>query len=201
MAKTVKDTYSEILKLRNEFYQKWQDAPQYDENRDAYRAKYEAFDKALELLTPSIVDPQPEDSGELTLSVTKISDQEEPISEDLLDEIHNRWEDAPHTKWPKCPYKDYKNIACHFANWQRERDAKYKADNNICCMNFDDIEAARIGAYEQGKSDMKQQIMKDAISAKVTVIYYPTDSCLEIEATLPEDRFEDGDKVLIIKED
>lgn len=87
------------------------------------------------------------------------------------------------------------------AKWQRERDAKYKADNNICCMNFDDIEAARIGAYEQGKSDMKQQIMKDAISAKVTEIYYPTDSCLEIEATLPEDRFEDGDKVLIIKED
>lgn len=168
MAKTVKDTYSEILKLRNEFYQKWQDAPQYDENRDAYRAKYEAFNKALELLTPSIVDPQPEDSGELTLSVTKISDQEEPISEDLLDEIHNRWEDAPHTKWPKCPYKDFKNIACHFANWQRERDAKYKADNNICCMNFDDIEAARIGAYEQGKSDMKQQMMKEAIFCPVT---------------------------------
>lgn len=47
----------------------------------------------------------------------------------------------------------------------------------------------------------KQQIRKDAISGKVTVIYYPTDSCLEIEATLPEDRFEDGDKVLIIKED
>lgn len=47
----------------------------------------------------------------------------------------------------------------------------------------------------------KQQMMKDAISAKVTEIYYPTDSCLEIEATLPEDRFEDGDKVLIIKEE
>lgn len=47
----------------------------------------------------------------------------------------------------------------------------------------------------------KQQMVKDAISAKVTEIYYPTDSCLEIEATLPEDRFEDGDKVLIIKEE
>ena len=57
MAKTVKDAYSEILRLRNEFYQKWQEAPQYDENRGAYRAKYEAFDKALELLTPSIVEP------------------------------------------------------------------------------------------------------------------------------------------------
>ena len=46
-----------------------------------------------------------------------------------------------------------------------------------------------------------QKMMKKAISAKVTEIYYPTDSCLEIEATLPEGRFKDGDKVLIIKED
>ena len=45
---------------------------------------------------------------------------EEPISEDLLDEIHNRWEDDPHTKWPKCPYKDFKNIARHFASWQKK---------------------------------------------------------------------------------
>ena len=67
MAKTVKDAYSEILRLRNEFYQKWQEADQYDDNRGAYKAKYEAFDKALELLTPSIVDPQ----------------LEKPVSEDI----------------------------------------------------------------------------------------------------------------------
>ena len=79
MVKTVQEAYGEILKLRNEFYQKWQECNQYDENRDEYRAKYEAFDKALELLTPSIVDPQPKDSGELTHSVTKMSDQEEPV--------------------------------------------------------------------------------------------------------------------------
>ena len=62
MAKTVQDAYSEILRQRNEFYQKWQEVPHevYDENRDAYKAKYEAFDKALELLTPSIVDERPE---------------------------------------------------------------------------------------------------------------------------------------------
>ena len=67
MAKNVKDAYSEILRLRNEFYQKWQEASQYDDNRGAYKAKYEAFDKALELLTPSIVDPQ----------------LEKPVSEDI----------------------------------------------------------------------------------------------------------------------
>lgn len=55
--------------------------------------------------------------------------------------------------------------------------------------------------YKDGAKWQKQQMMKDAISGKVTEIYYPTDSCLEIEATLPESRFEDGDKVLIIKEE
>lgn len=91
------------------------------------------------------------DSDELTHSVTKTSDQEpeeykgilgeqlkyidneiqrleklkeESVSEDLLDEIHNRWEDDPHIKWPKCPYKDFKNIACHFANWQKQQIMK-----------------------------------------------------------------------------
>lgn len=289
MKKTLKDAYSEILRLRNEFYQKWQEVPQYDENRDAYKAKYEAFDKALELLTPSIVDPQPKDSGKLTHSVTKISDQvesvkpkfkvgdkiyknvlttpdeqwevekideekgeyhirnmfvvnglcfedqddwelveqkpadniepkfkvgqkitdgketvivsellddgsirvdtkpsgdcwfdidvneadkwklvEEPISEDLLDEIHNRWEDDPHTKWPKCPYKDFKNVARHFANWQ------------------------------------KQQLMKGAISAEI-FDNYDKDICqhhMEILADIP-DGYKDGEKVklVIIKEE
>ena len=63
MKKTIKDAYGEILRLRNDFYQKWQETPQYDEeNKYAYKAKYKAFDKALELLTPSIVDSQPEES-------------------------------------------------------------------------------------------------------------------------------------------
>lgn len=128
MKKKVQDVYGEILRLRNEFYQKWQETSQYDDNRGAYKAKYEAFDKALELLTPSIVDSQPEDSDKLTHSVTKKSDQEESISEDLLDEIHNRWEDDPHIKWPKCPYKDFKNIACHFANWQKQQIMKDAVD-------------------------------------------------------------------------
>ena len=31
MAKNVKDAYSEILRLRNEFYQKWQETSQWKE--------------------------------------------------------------------------------------------------------------------------------------------------------------------------
>ena len=196
MTKTVKDTYGEILKLRNEFYQKWQDSPQYDENRDAYRAKYEAFDKALELLTPSIVDPQPEDSGELTLSVTKMSDQEEPVSEDFKqfeDEYLDKEKDEI-----LCIYDRHAGLV-DGANWQRGRDAKYKADNNICCMNFDDIEAARIGAYEQGKSDMKQQMMNTAIEGYIDQIEYPGSTFIQLSEN-PKD-FNNGEdvKVIIIK--
>lgn len=55
------------------------------------------------------------------------------VSEDLLDEIHNRWEDDPHTKWPKCPYKDFKNIACHFANWQKQQMMKDSVEGLVVC--------------------------------------------------------------------
>jgi hypothetical protein len=56
-------------------------------------------------------------------------------------------------------------------------------------------------AFKAGANWQKQQMMKDAVSAKITEVYYPTDSCLEVEVTLPKNRFEDGDKILIIKED
>ena len=102
MAKTVQDAYSEILRQRNEFYQQWQENNEpSDYNRTVLKAKYEAFEKALELLTPCIVDERPEpispadvgfealgkawdkkakkDSGELGHSATKTRDQVEPV--------------------------------------------------------------------------------------------------------------------------
>lgn len=48
----------------------------------------------------------------------------ENIGENLLDEIHNRWEDDTHNKWPKCPFTDFKNIARHFAEWQKQQIMK-----------------------------------------------------------------------------
>lgn len=283
MAKNVKDAYSEILRLRNEFYQKWQenDEPS-GHNRTVLKAKYEAFDKALELMTPSIVDPQPDDSRELDHSVIKMSDQEEPvkpkfkvgdkiyknvltgsdeqwevekideekgeyhirnmfivnglcfedqddwelveqkstdnvepkfkvgqkitdgketvivsellddgsirvdtkpsgdcwfdidvnevdkwklveepISEDLLDEIHNRWEDDPHTKWPKCPYKDFKNIACHFANWQKEQYINEGISPKDAYFGHL-LEESWANGRLSGIHEFKQQMIKDA---------------------------------------
>ena len=85
MKKKVQDVYSEILRLRNEFYQQWQenDEPS-DHNRIILKAKYEAFDKAMELLTPSIVDPQPEEPIEYNpFDDFRHTDSEEPVSEDM----------------------------------------------------------------------------------------------------------------------
>jgi hypothetical protein len=130
MAKTVKDAYSEILRLRNEFYQKWQEVPQYDENRDAYKAKYEAFDKALELLTPSIVNPQSEDPIEYNpFDDFRHTDSEEPVSEDIEAEFfraaHNLREQPTLSAWFR-----------HFYNLGKQQimkdavDGVTKVDNN-----------------------------------------------------------------------
>ena len=104
MTKTVQDAYREILRLRNEFYQQWQEVPLYDENRDAYKAKYEAFVKVLELLTPSIMDPQPEEQIEYNpFDDFRHTDSEEPVSEDMESEflraVHNLREQPTLSAW------------------------------------------------------------------------------------------------------
>ena len=133
MAKNVKDAYSEILRLRNEFYQKWQETSQYDDNRGAYKAKYEAFDKALELLTPSIVDPQPKESIEYNpFDDFRHTDSEEPVSEDLEEE------------WKRyITSEEYLNdipgglpVARHFANWQKQQMMKDAVEGYVDMLEF-----------------------------------------------------------------
>ena len=70
----------------------------YDEKIE--EAKYEVCKQIL-----SFIDSTPDDT----------------VSEDLEEKILNVWEDDPHNKWPKCPYQDFKNIALHFANWQKNQ--------------------------------------------------------------------------------
>lgn len=139
MAKTVKDAYSEILRLRNEFYQKWQEVPHevYDENRNTYKAKYEAFDKALELLTPSIVDPQPEEpmtADKVNLDrciydIDLVASGREDLEKELdryLPSVFNKNMDGGNPKFATW-YKALRKTAVHVANWQREqimKDAK-----------------------------------------------------------------------------
>ena len=125
MKKTIQNAYSEILRQRNEFYQKWQEVPQYDENRDAYKAKYEAFDKALELLTPSIVDPQPEEPIEYNpFDDFRHTDSEEPVSEDMEAEFlraaHNLREHPTLSAWFRHFYNLGKQqIMKDFPIWKR----------------------------------------------------------------------------------
>jgi hypothetical protein len=64
---------------------------------------------------------------------------------------------------PEDPLKWEYAIARHFIQWQKKQDAKYREDNNICCMKFDFIEDARLGAYEQGKHDMKAELIEYAV--------------------------------------
>ena len=175
MKKTVEDAYSEILRLRNEFYQQWQenDEPS-DHNRIILKAKYEAFDKALELLTPSIVDPQPKDSGELTHSVTKISDQEDPVKKASAEE-------AAIKSLPNSPYSvQVDNLGGYIPAWDQEQ-------------MFD--------MFKNGVKWKEQQMMKGAVGGYVDQVEYPGSTWIELSDT-PKD-LKDGDKVklVIIKED
>ena len=223
MAKTVKDAYGEILRLRNEFYQKWQEVPQYDENRDAYKAKYEAFVKVLELLTPSIVDPQPKDSGKLTHSVTKISDQE-PISEDMekaakvyeqirndLDVVSDNqmverafkagayWQKEQLFRWKESvklwSEKDENSFEDEFAKTLAEKKEILPQGEN----RFSDLDLYRVALHFSGWK--QRQMMKDAVEGYVDMLEFPEKTWIELSA-IPKD-LKDGDKVklLIIKEE
>ena len=78
----------------------------YDENRCVYKAKYEAFDKALELLTSSIVDPHPESSINKNIE----EEVEKYIKENGFDGLDT--------------IEEVKYIARYFANWQKEQIKK-----------------------------------------------------------------------------
>ena len=150
MAKTVKDAYGEILRLRNEFYQKWQEAPQYDESRGAYKAKYEAFDKALELLTPSIVDSQ----------------LENPVSEDMDKAAENVASNLapthPDVGWNEC----YDAILAGFkagVKWDRQLLTKNAVKGVV--HHFGDDEIAAIHYNDPKGVPMSYFISSDSLKA------------------------------------
>ena len=88
------------------------------------------------------------------------------------------------------------------AEWQKKKDEKFRADNNICCMKFDDIEDARLGAYEDGKSAMKRQMMEEAIPAFIDTNQYGNKYIQGWSGLNQYDEFDDGDevKIIIVKE-
>lgn len=50
---------------------------------------------------------------------------------------------------------------------KRRNDILSNKENNIRCMNFDDIEEARLGAYEEGKADMLKEMKKNAQECEI----------------------------------
>ncbi len=60
MAKTLQEAYGEIMRLRNETYKKWMEAPTDDEyNRVVTTTKFQAYEKCMDLLQPIII-PHPQ---------------------------------------------------------------------------------------------------------------------------------------------
>lgn len=213
MKKKVQDVYSEILRLRNLFYQKWIESAETDEPsgyiRTVLSAKYEAFNKALELLSPSIVDPQPKDSGELTHSVTKISDQEEPVSEELEAEldvyiksnfIKNKAQlDRLDVEKKYQIYAMYKSdmlaMVHHFANWQKQKDSQSREIKEVRTS----YDCGFYEGYKKGRDKTKHQMMKAAIDAQV--VLGPNDNHVLMNGLFNNYKHHDKVKLIIIKED
>ena len=107
MAKTVQEAYGEIVRLRNEAYKKWMETPTDDEyNRVVTKAKFQAYEKCMELMTPSIVDPHPESSINKNIE----EEVEKYIKENGFDGL--------------ATIEEVKYIARYFANWQKEQIKK-----------------------------------------------------------------------------
>lgn len=169
----------ERLKTQNETYLD----KEYAESTKWY--KHGAYDACNAIL--SFIDSLPEENH--------FEDKSEMVIEDLEEEILCRWEDDPHTLWPKCPYSDFKNIAHHFAEWQKQRDQET-------------IELAEDHAMLAGMNKMKEEMMKDALNC--SIIMHPNDrfANYSISAYVPplhpaSTYISNGDKVkiIIIKED
>ena len=83
--------------------------------------------------------------------------QEEPVSEDLEEEIKKIKKDYfPNASDPTIPLRSIwiEDIARHFANWQKEQDKET-------------IELAEDHAMLAGMEKMKEQLLKDTVSATV----------------------------------
>lgn len=126
MTEKIKEAYGEIVRLRNEAYKKWIETPTDDEyNRVVTKAKFQAYEKCMELLTPSIVDPQPKESIEYNpFDDFRHTDSEEPVSEDMEAEFlraaHNLREQPTLSAWFRHFYNLGKQqIMKGFPTWKR----------------------------------------------------------------------------------
>ena len=123
-------------------------------------------------------------------------DAEEPVSEDLEEEINNYFKDwtfddemsvmaKPNHYFAE--FNDIKEIARHFAKWQKQKDQET-------------IELAEDHAMLAGMNKMKEEMMKNAVEAEVFIDYNINFGYGSLTANidLDEQHLKEGDKVKII---
>jgi hypothetical protein len=79
---------------------------------------------------------------------SNILEQEEPVSEDLEEEMDSFFESMPVQEYENIFEDTFKNIARHFANWQKQQDQST-------------IELAEDHAMFAGMEKMKEEMMKN----------------------------------------
>ncbi len=113
-----------------------------------------------------------QEPDELTHSVTKISNQEEPVSEDLEKELPKVWDretldeyayqvayDLSNDWMKETPTWNDVETACKLgAEWQKQKGRKWLADNHKQIFNNGWSEG-----YEVGRDSMEEDMMKDAV--------------------------------------
>lgn len=145
-------------------------------------------------------------SSELLKVALKQNDQ--PVCEGLEEEIERYFNDmysdvTPHERASDSQNEDAsKEIARHFAQWQKEKDGKQWEEDGTIFIPLSVHKEVKKLHYEQGKRDMKEQMLKEAVEGTVIVPIYDGDDTWSAEVTIPG-RYEIGDKVriIIVKED
>ena len=86
-----------------------------------------------------------------------------------------------------CTWEDLKNLARHFAQWQKEKDEKM-------------LSVEYLKGVEFGKQDTKEQMMKEAVEGEVENASF---GIVYLRKNLTNDGYSTGDKVriIIVKED
>lgn len=137
-----------------------------------------------------------------------IYEELEPVNEDLekefnhfLDNIEGvprMWHSDEQMEWAK-------DIAHHFANWQREQIAQHNMllpfreyDNLLDSVNRQKKEGYEAG-FKQGTIDAKEELLKEAVDAEVSMRIMPNSKAYVSFDTFYTDLcYNEGDKVKLI---
>lgn len=117
--------------------------------------------------------------------------KEEPVSEDL-----GKYINELSKQFPEVSFAKLSRIAVRVAKWQREQVEKEYSNLNKGLVSAKGL--AVYMAYEKGKEDMKQQMMKDAKESDAVIT---SGGILLSDLRIEDFNYEDKVKVIIVKED